>query len=215
MSDGNKTEKPTPKRLQDARKKGQVAVSQEIKSTLVLGTCFVYVYAFWDSFQLRYSKMIEHTVQAVRLPFDEGWALLGPYCLETLTHTLLIMVGMVILMSLISSLSQVGFLFTFKPVKPDLKKLSPKQYYKKVVSAKGLVRFVLSIVKTAAVFFIGTVIFLKHFNSMFKAQEYGVEGYWLFVKNISLELAVWSIGVYAAFAFCDLFFNAIITLNSS
>ena len=33
---GDKTEKPTPKKLQDARKKGDVAKSKEVTSTLVL-----------------------------------------------------------------------------------------------------------------------------------------------------------------------------------
>ena len=33
---GDKTEKPTPKRLQDARKKGDVPKSKEVTSTVVL-----------------------------------------------------------------------------------------------------------------------------------------------------------------------------------
>ncbi|MEO1018046.1 MAG: EscU/YscU/HrcU family type III secretion system export apparatus switch protein, partial [Pseudomonadota bacterium] len=42
-SSGEKTEEPTPKKLRDARKKGQVAKSKEIAGTFGLVLLFAYI----------------------------------------------------------------------------------------------------------------------------------------------------------------------------
>ena len=48
-SSEEKTEMPTPKRLRDAKKKGQVAYSRDFTSTVLLVGIFAYIGLKWRS----------------------------------------------------------------------------------------------------------------------------------------------------------------------
>ena len=61
MSSGEKTEEPTPKKLREAREKGQVAQSRDVTSTALLIVIFAYIAVMW------------HPVLA-RLKADAGWS---------------------------------------------------------------------------------------------------------------------------------------------
>ncbi|MFA0124186.1 EscU/YscU/HrcU family type III secretion system export apparatus switch protein, partial [Vibrio sp. 10N.261.48.A2] len=55
---GEKTELPTPKKLRDARQKGQVAKSQEIISSSLILSLIVVLFAFADYYMSHISALI-------------------------------------------------------------------------------------------------------------------------------------------------------------
>ena len=67
-----KTEKPTPKRLRDARKKGQVPKSKEIATCAVIVGLFVYFWFFFDTYLERLKYMALIPTQNYHLPFDQA-----------------------------------------------------------------------------------------------------------------------------------------------
>ena len=71
MSD-EKTEQPTPKRLRDAREKGQVAKSQDVPSALTVMAVAVYFLAMAPDMLKTMMSMSEIPMLVMNRPFPEA-----------------------------------------------------------------------------------------------------------------------------------------------
>jgi flagellar biosynthetic protein FlhB len=130
MSDsGEKTEKATPKRIRDARRKGQVAKSQDLTAALVLAAA---VAAMAIAGRIVGSVLTE----AMRQWTARAAAFRGSLDLETAVsalHSVGVTLGLAVapllitllVISLLAGYVQVGSLFSAEAIKPDIKKLNP------------------------------------------------------------------------------------------
>ena len=146
---GEKTEKATPKKRQDSRKKGQVAKSQDINTTFLLFFCFLFLFIFGGNmrssletlFKTSFTEYIKWdlTENNLHLIFVEGTMemakIIGP------------IMGIAVIAGLAANFTQIGFLFTVEPLKMDLKKLDPIQGAKKIFSIRALVELLKSLFK--------------------------------------------------------------------
>ncbi|RUS46501.1 flagellar biosynthesis protein FlhB [Cohnella sp. AR92] len=150
---GEKTEKATPKKREDARKKGQVAHSQEIGSSLQLivsvSILMVLGSFFWDRILAMFSDTLLH-----RLPMDvtkgNVMDMFKRYALQMLLFLSPIFIGAIIV-ALASSYFQVGWLFTLEPMKFKLTSLNPISGFKRIFSSRALVELGKSILKLLAI----------------------------------------------------------------
>ncbi|MDR1590623.1 MAG: type III secretion system export apparatus subunit SctU [Puniceicoccales bacterium] len=144
-----KTEDPTPKRIRDARNKGNIAKSQDVNSTLTLIGAFCYVGLGWNQHLENISEMILIPTQFIGRCND-----LGGYTGQALWSVLMKTGGIVFpaifvvaLMGLIGNFAQVGILFTSKTIQPDLSKINPMSKAQQMFSMKSLVELLKSTVK--------------------------------------------------------------------
>jgi type III secretion protein U len=155
-SSGEKTEMPTPKKLRDAREKGQVCTSKDIVSTAILVVLFAVLAwmggALMDDMEelLRFigGRVGENTMDSVRQ--SSAMAII-----VILKHTL-IFVLIAAVIGVVGNVAQIGFLFTFEPIIPKLEKLSPVEGAKKIFSKKNLFEFLKNVVK---VVFLGYLLY--------------------------------------------------------
>ncbi len=152
---GEKTEEATPKKKSEAKKKGQVAKSKELSSTFTLLTSTVLM--------IMLGAYILDTLKGVLTLFLNNYLTLEltEYTFKTVLLVSLMKFGLVVLpivvpimiMGIVASLMQSGFIFTNEPLKPDLKKLDPISGFKKIFSTRSLVDLLknLAIVTTIAV----------------------------------------------------------------
>ncbi len=155
-SSGEKTEMPTPKKLRDAREKGQVCTSKDIVSTAILVVLFAVLAwmggALMDDMEelLRFigGRVGENTMDSVRQ--SSAMAII-----VILKHTL-IFVLIAAVIGVVGNVAQIGFLFTFEPIIPKLEKLSPVEGAKKIFSKKNLFEFLKNVVK---VLFLGYLLY--------------------------------------------------------
>jgi len=146
-SSGEKTEQPTQKRLNDARKKGQVSKSADVVTTIatvsVLGTLSAMLPSMTKSFE----KLFYNTFEVIAEPGLGG----AMAMLSNTGATMLSIVMPIALASVVGVLAgnvlQIGVLFAFESLKPDLKKISPMAGIKKVFSLKNLLEFIKSLIK--------------------------------------------------------------------
>ena len=146
-SSGEKTEMPTPKKLRDAREKGQVCTSKDIVSTAILVVLFAVLawmgVALVDDMGnlLRFigSSVAQNDVSAVK----QSAAMAVMFILK---HSF-IFVFVAAIIGIIGNVAQIGFLFTFEPIIPKLEKLSPVEGAKKIFSMKNLFEFLKNVVK--------------------------------------------------------------------
>lgn len=146
---GEKTEKATPKKRQDSRKKGQVAKSQDINTAFLLFFCFLFLFVFGGNmgtslealYKTSFTEYIKWdlTENSVHQVFVEGTIemakIIGP------------IMGIAIIAGLAANFTQIGFLFTAEPLKMDLKKLDPVQGAKRIFSIRAIVELLKSLFK--------------------------------------------------------------------
>ena len=139
MSDkSSKTEKATPKKLKDARRKGQVVQSQELGAWL--GMLVVSVLLQWtgsavvESFRQTVAA-VGHLVAAPDVAAAQQ--LFGRAMADGLLAALPL-VGALAVIGTVASLSQVGVAFTPAALKPQFSRVNPLKGVKRLVGAKAL-----------------------------------------------------------------------------
>ena len=146
-SSGEKTEMPTPKKLRDARQKGQVCSSKDIVSTAILIVLFALL--GWMGVALVDDGAMLLDFVGQRLsgdPFEATQPAMGVATFVICKHSFIfVLVAAVI--GIVANTAQIGFLFTFEPIIPKLEKLSPVEGAKKIFSMKNLFEFLKNVVK--------------------------------------------------------------------
>ena len=114
-----KTEQPTPKKLRDARKKGQVAKSKEVPSAAVLLSVFAVLWGGWGFYAENLKELITMPAEVYHLPFEEALArVFGAASIKLMILSLPV-VGMALFMAMAGNFFQVGFLFAPEGIKPE------------------------------------------------------------------------------------------------
>jgi flagellar biosynthetic protein FlhB len=151
--DASKTEDPTEKKLQDARSKGQVAQSQEIKSWAILlgGTAGLVILAPYIAKNVRIiSRTFIERPHAISMDLDH---LSGVFKLVAFDVGVILAPLFLILMILAfaASVGQVGFLWSTTKIKPEYKKISILAGSKRLFSSRTVVEFLKGIAKLVIV----------------------------------------------------------------
>lgn len=155
-SSGEKTEMPTPKKLRDARQKGQVCTSKDIVSTAILVVLFALL--GWMGVALVDDASMLLSYVGERLggdPFDAAKPASGLAAAVVCKHSF-IFVLVAAAIGIAANVAQIGFLFTFEPIIPKLEKLSPVEGAKKIFSMKNVFEFLKNVVKVS---FLGYLVY--------------------------------------------------------
>lgn len=155
---GEKTEEPTEKKLEDARKKGESPKSQDVNAAVGLLGALVCLYVGGTASAERLMHMVTLAIEqgmavetgaemqalGVALAMDGVWAVLP-------------IVAASIIFGLIASFGQVGFNISFEPITPKFDKLNPASGIKRIFSARSLIDFVKMLAKAIA---LGVVVWI-------------------------------------------------------
>jgi flagellar biosynthetic protein FlhB len=123
----DKTEPATPKKREDARKKGQVAKSREISSVAILTTGIVYMFFNGRSMTMELGNIIRRKFTAIPSILNEE----SPYIkllTDTLQEFILIILPIMIVLVIIAVLAnllQSGFILSVEPLTPKPSKIDP------------------------------------------------------------------------------------------
>jgi len=174
MADGEqpdeaqKTEDPTQKKIEESRKKGQVALSREVKSWVMLFAGTLLIAALAPSFFRDLSKiMVLFIEQSHALPADAAGLgqVLSTTFMEVMKKMVLPLI-ILIMAAFFAPFLQVGPLFAPESIKPDLSKISIIKGFGRLFSMRSLTEFAKGVFKMAAVGAVGTVILLPYFDNM-------------------------------------------------
>lgn len=138
--DLEKTEEPTPKKIEDAKKEGNVPKSMDTSGFLTLLVAVLTVGALFGWLLERVQKLYGYLIAHVGLPIDK--ALVFEMSLTLIKEVALIVLPIAIpiaIAGVLAGWSQFGILFTTKPLAPDLKKIDPIKGFKNLFSLKKLV----------------------------------------------------------------------------
>ncbi|HEX3132780.1 MAG TPA: flagellar biosynthesis protein FlhB [Planctomycetota bacterium] len=199
-SGGEKSEYPTPKRLEEARLDGQVSFSAEVNiaTLLLIGFCTLAAIApsAWTSMAammrlamgdaLHWELDSRETMRAFaeQLLMSAGW--LGP------------LLGVLFFSGLGLSIAQVGLRFTGKPLVPKLNRISPLTGFQRLFGMRGLMRFVVNLLKLTGVVLLAWYLLSADIPRMITmkhdaAERVGVESWCIFVLVMKLAAVLFII----------------------
>ena len=160
----DKTEPATPKKLQDARKEGQVSKSREIGMGLSLLGLFVILKfyigtmgeKFIEDFHLVYEKIPEFV--GVEATYDAS-AFCG-LLLQCVLDMFVIMAPFFLsgcLIAFLADVSQVKWMVTMKPLQPKFSKMDPVKGMKRIISPQSIFELLKAIMKVGFVTYLAVV----------------------------------------------------------
>ncbi|MFC4293089.1 flagellar biosynthesis protein FlhB [Sphingorhabdus arenilitoris] len=165
---GDKTELPTPKKLRDARKKGDVAKSKDVSLGLLTLAWFVLIALGASYISTEIYHFFEQTLDSTaETDFSHAlrstaWA--GVMLLMKLSLIILVPIA---LLGLFAEYLQVGPVITSEKMKPSLDKLNPVEGLKRMFGMEGLAELVKTLVKVIVVCIIAYAILQMALRDVF------------------------------------------------
>ncbi len=158
--DQEKTEQASPRRREEARKKGQVARSQELSSVAVLAAGLLFFYFGSSTMVQKILDMMKmQLANAGAKSLDSSasvQALLGNLMVDTFFIVFPFLL-VVIAAGLLANYFQVGFLLSAEPLTPDLSKIDPIKGFKRLFSLRALAELIKNCLK---ILIISVVVYL-------------------------------------------------------
>ncbi|HEY6759605.1 MAG TPA: flagellar biosynthesis protein FlhB [Baekduia sp.] len=199
MADPDKTEKPTPKRREEARKRGNVAKSADLSGAVVVLSALMMIGATGASMVQRMADGIHDSLAGAAGPDPVTAGTVSDLLLSNGANAawcLAPIVGVCAAAGILVNLAQVGIRPKTQALKPNFKRLDPKQGLKRIVGKHGLVELIKNIVKIAVVLFVVLSALLPHLTDY--AAMVGVSPLQLGGSSAAL---VKSIAMRATFAY--------------
>ena len=150
---GEKTEEATPKKLDDARKEGQVAKSQELGTAVTLIALFgglkvfvgVIAANFTDAFGEYYNSIETYSKGG---PFTSNYAsAFVNGAMGSVLISCLPMFAVAVVFAIVINVAQVRWQPTLKPLIPKFSKLNPINGFKRIISMDKLVELLKAVIK--------------------------------------------------------------------
>jgi type III secretion YscU/HrpY family protein len=200
---GSKTEKPTPKRLKDARKKGDVARSKDLTSLAIL--------SYWILFFFLFSafvgeKLIHLLDFSLSLKPDNIDRLLQLAVIESsglFIHLSIIMLVPLVIIATVVTFLQVGPVFTVEKFKPKMEHLNPVSGIKKMFSMDNLIELIKSVLKTLVLFILTWLMFRIHAADLIALFHGQVDNIIPAIWSTAFYLCIWATVLFCFFSGID------------
>jgi len=203
--DQEKTEEPTPKKIEDARKEGNVPKSQDTSGVITL---FVAILSFLLLFPFMSSHVIflfKYYFSLIGMELDK--ALMIDIAFITIREFLLVVMPLsisVAIAGVIAALAQFGFLFTTKAIVPDFKKIDPLKGTKNLFSMKKIIEGVKITFKSFTTLGVGFVFFFYFIIELPTVALFGLGEQMQWLKDKAIIIAFVMLLIIFIFAIIDI-----------
>ncbi|MDO7788380.1 flagellar biosynthesis protein FlhB [Desulforamulus aquiferis] len=212
MSQGGsqeKTEQATPRRLQEARRKGQVAKSADLNGAVLLLITGLFALLYKDT-MVNKTQMYLYTHFNSFVMTHQPDSRLPEILISFILNVFTIFIPLFIVLMVVAlgiNLAQVGFLFAPEAIKPKFERINPVGGLKRIFSTRSLFELFKSLLK---VIIIGWVIFagvkgeLPNLLAIYHSPPRTVLSQ---VLAIALKILMWGAVVYFCLAVIDLMYQ--------
>ena len=187
---GEKTEDPTPKKKSDARKKGQVAKSNDLNSAVTLILLILLGNMMSNSVFSSLHQYMRHSLEngLTRTVTQKNMASILIQDSGVYMKVVLPLMGGVMVIGILANLMQTGLLQSTDPLKPDLKRLNPIQGWKNIFSQKTTVDFLKNFLKLILVGYIAWSYITDNLQDILTIVHTSVRGVFPLIKDLILGL---------------------------
>ena len=208
---GDKTEQPTPKKLEDARKKGDVPKSKEVSSTVGL-----IIWLALGALTLTYATTRIGTLyESLFTVIGQGWATtgfagaaraLGAQAAELAVMLVAMLLVPIAAVGLLTDFLQMGPVLSFEKLTPKLENMNPVEGVKKMFTLDNLIELVKSVAKTALLFLVGWLVIkseIPQIVGLARSTELPVQAMGALMWKVTLHLLAWTVALFALIALLD------------
>lgn len=206
-SSQEKTEDATPRRLREARKKGQVPKSKDVSQVFVLIVILgIFAITISDmSVEFRnYFELCFTSLQEGEMTGAIMWQL-GKGALITMTKALVPIFAGGVVVAFIVGILQVGAIFSGDPLTPKMEKLNPIEGLKNMFKAVTFIELFKNIIKISVVFYLAYTTLYKHLDTVLSSSKIDILLSAKFTGKIIFEFAVKVCLVFIAISLFDYF----------
>lgn len=202
---GEKTEKATPKKREDAKKKGQVAKSQDINAAFVLLAVFMFL-TFSGGFLFEgIFSFFKHSLAEYML-IDLTETNLKVLFIEVLSQLALIL-GPIMIVAMIAGVLanyfQVGFMFSTEAIQPKLEKIDPIKGFKRIFSMRAIVELVKSILKISFIGFVTLSVLWARMEEILILSQKAVGAALVTLASLTVQMGLAASAALLFLAFLD------------
>lgn len=207
--DASKTEDPSAKKLEEARKKGQVAQSRDLNTwvmllaaTLLIGTATPSMFV---NFAHDLRAFLEHAHE-----FPMG----SPDISTLLTETMMISLKgsflffiILIFAAIIGPAMQIGIAFSPEVLKPDFSKISISKGFGRLFSMRSLVEFLKGLLKMIAIGAVGFSLVAPYLNNIEHSIDTSPFDILIETKSLAVRMMVGVLIALLAIALADFLYQ--------
>jgi flagellar biosynthesis protein FlhB len=206
---GEKTEKATPKKRQDSRKKGQVAKSADVNTAVLILVVFLLLFfiggfmkdkmllLFKQSFQeYMLLDLTEKSIEQVFLQVTlEAAIILGP------------IMGIALIGGVTANLMQVGFLFSPESIQMKLNKLDPIQGFKRIYSIRAIVEMLKSILKISFIGMVAFAVIWYNLEHILRLSQVSISHSLQTIAKVTVQMGLFSAAALLILSVLDYFYQ--------
>jgi len=203
--DLEKTEDPTPKKIEDSRKEGNVPKSQDASGVISLFFAILAILMLFGFMGDRLFGLSRYLFSLQGMPITQSS--LVDLAFTMMMEFLIIAIPLALVVAIsgvIGGLAQFGFLFTTKPLIPDFKKLDPIKGFGNLFSLKKLIEGAKITLKAMTTMGVGFTFFFFFIQELPTVALFPLTDQLDWVKDKMIIIALVMLLVLAVFALIDL-----------
>ncbi len=175
-SSQEKTEQATPKRLREARKKGQVPKSKDLETIFVMIAFFAALCVSMGFMGTELKNLMKMVFEEVAKPEIDGTIMLklGKASLYTMAKVCAPAMIAGFLVALIVGYLQVGPVFSLETLKPQGQKLNPIEGIKNMFKTLTFIELIKNIIKISFIFYIAYQVLYGNLETVLRTAQVSV-----------------------------------------
>lgn len=204
--DQEKTEEATGKKIEDARRDGNVPKSQDAAAVVTLIVGFVAVLFLLGFISERVMNLYRYYQSFIGV--EMSVKTLQAITIKTMFEAVIMMLPIVLsimIAGILGNVMQFGFIFTTKPITPNLGKINPLKGLKNLFSLKKLAEMVKIILKVGIVFTIALIFLIQFMTELPRVELFSIASQLMWFRDKAIILAAIVIIAFIVVAALDIF----------
>ncbi len=201
-----KTEEPSSKKIEDARKDGNVPKSQDVAAVATLAAGLVVLLSMMRYGVERIEKLVHYYFSYIGHPLTPQN--LADIAIVTSKEVLILSLPIalaVALAGIFGNVAQFGFIFTTKPLVPDFTKIDPVKGFMNLFSLKKLLESVKITLKVFVAMGVGGLVFWGFIKELPEVASYDFFSQLRWFEDKAIILIAVMLVILIVFAAIDLF----------
>ncbi|WP_324172679.1 flagellar biosynthesis protein FlhB [Sulfurimonas sp.] len=203
--DQEKTEEPTSKKIEDARKEGNVPKSQDASGFITLFVAILAILMLFPYMANRTFLLFKYYFSLIGTPLDKVFMI--DIAIITVTELLFIIMPLALAVAvagIIAALAQFGFLFSPDAIQPKFSKLDPIKGMKNLLSVKKLIEGIKVTFKSFTTLGIGFIFFFLFIMELPTVALFSLGDQLEWLKDKAIILAFVMLFIILVFAIIDI-----------
>ncbi|MEA1956348.1 MAG: flagellar biosynthesis protein FlhB [Campylobacterota bacterium] len=203
--DQDKTEEASPKKIEDARKEGNVPKSQDTAGVITLFIAILALLMLFPYMVDRVKTLVRYYFSLMGTPLDKVFMV--NIAFTTMKEFLLIVLPLAVAVAIggvISAVAQFGFLFTTKAIEPKFSKLDPIKGMKNLISVKKLIEGMKVTFKSFSVLGVGFIIFFSYIQELPTVALFSLGDQLEWLRDKSIVIALTMLFIIFIYAMIDI-----------